>query len=176
MAVNYGTDTHDVRRKCGVIEKARLTGNKLSICGFLFEKDMPDTIQILERASRLGMSYEAHDVCIEDMRSKVWVATSLTFTGAAILSEDKAAYGNTTFTLHARATKEPTMADAAAKPQRKRRPKQTGLFAETVPVRLDIPKPILEKLQTRADDEVLPLEIFLVRALAGTAKTINVEG
>jgi hypothetical protein len=46
-------------------------------------------------ASELGMSFEVADVVLADRRAKVWILTRVTFTGAAILRRDKAAYGDT---------------------------------------------------------------------------------
>ena len=43
----------------------------------------------------LGMSYEVTDVRLADARAKVWVLEKVTFTGAAILRRDKAAYRDT---------------------------------------------------------------------------------
>jgi hypothetical protein len=43
----------------------------------------------------LGMSYEVTDVSIADQRAHVWILNHVTFTGAAILRRDRAAYGNT---------------------------------------------------------------------------------
>jgi hypothetical protein len=43
----------------------------------------------------LGMSYEVADVQLADTRARVWTLTKVTFTGAAILRRDKAAYQNT---------------------------------------------------------------------------------
>jgi hypothetical protein len=43
----------------------------------------------------LGMSYEVADVQVSDMRMRVWTLTRVTFTGAAILRRDKAAYEDT---------------------------------------------------------------------------------
>ena len=48
-----------------------------------------------EAAGRLGMSYEVADVVLADARSRVWILTQVTFTGAAILRKDKAAYEDT---------------------------------------------------------------------------------
>jgi hypothetical protein len=52
-------------------------------------------------ASALGLSYEVTDVQIDDMRAQVWILTKVTFTGAAILRRDKAAYRNTWIELSA---------------------------------------------------------------------------
>jgi hypothetical protein len=41
------------------------------------------------------MSYEVADARVADMNASVWTLTRVTFTGAAILRRDKAAYGET---------------------------------------------------------------------------------
>lgn len=46
-------------------------------------------------ASGLGLSYEVMDVQIADTRAQVWALAKVTFTGAAILRRDKAAYCDT---------------------------------------------------------------------------------
>lgn len=43
----------------------------------------------------LGLSYEVTDVELADSRAEVWILEKVTFTGAAILRRDKAAYRNT---------------------------------------------------------------------------------
>jgi hypothetical protein len=43
----------------------------------------------------LGLSYEVTDVQIADTRARVWMLSRVTFTGAAILRRDKAAYRDT---------------------------------------------------------------------------------
>jgi hypothetical protein len=43
----------------------------------------------------LGMSYEITDARVEDIKASVWVLNQVTFTGAAVLRRDKAAYGAT---------------------------------------------------------------------------------
>ena len=43
----------------------------------------------------LGMSYELTDVEIADLRARVWILTQVTFTGAAILRRNRAAYEDT---------------------------------------------------------------------------------
>jgi len=44
---------------------------------------------------QLGMSYEIAEAQIEDAKAQVWVLNKVTFTGAAILRRDKAAYQGT---------------------------------------------------------------------------------
>ena len=46
-------------------------------------------------ASGLGMSYEVTEVQLADARAQVWTLEKVTFTGAAILRRDKAAYQDT---------------------------------------------------------------------------------
>jgi hypothetical protein len=46
-------------------------------------------------AGGLGLSYEVTDVQIADPRQEIWALTKVTFTGAAILRRDKAAYRDT---------------------------------------------------------------------------------
>jgi len=48
-----------------------------------------------EAGSPLGMSYEITGAQVVDARAKVWILTEVTFTGAAILRRDKAAYPDT---------------------------------------------------------------------------------
>ena len=45
------------------------------------------------------MSYELADARVEDMRAEVWKLTRVTFTGAAILLREKAAYLGTSFRM-----------------------------------------------------------------------------
>jgi hypothetical protein len=81
--------------------------------GFLYARDFPEIVAEigrggvrLQRNSRataadrsvpatLGMSYEIADAQIDDIKAAVWVLNRLTFTGAAILRRDKAAYSGT---------------------------------------------------------------------------------
>jgi hypothetical protein len=96
-------------------------GDWLRIAGFLYARDFPQLMREL-RAQRslcgtdahgcvaatstfiqpgaagphsLGMSYEIADARVEDMSAAVWRVVDFTFTGAAILRRDKAAYGDT---------------------------------------------------------------------------------
>jgi hypothetical protein len=110
MALDYAPsfDRHDARRKVGVITRAEITGKELELSGYLFAKDFPELVRQIElgaiqasAASRrrptnpLGMSYEIADATVADVRARVWTLTRVTFTGAAILRRDKAAYRDT---------------------------------------------------------------------------------
>lgn len=101
MAVGYksGWDGHDARQKCGIITSAGLEGNQLHVSGFLFARDFPELERDMEGKGAMGMSYELADAHVADMRASVWTLTRATFTGAAILLRDKAAYRGTTFSV-----------------------------------------------------------------------------
>jgi hypothetical protein len=101
MAVDYkaGWDGHDARQKCGIITTAELDGKRLTVAGFLFAKDFPEIEQQIRSDGAMGMSYELAEAHVADMRAEVWTLTRATFTGAAILLRDKAAYRNTAFRL-----------------------------------------------------------------------------
>ena len=103
MAVDYrpGWDGHDTRRKIGLLTEANLRGSRLVVRGYLYARDFPEVAgEIQAHAPQaLGMSYELADARVEDMRSEVWKLTRVTFTGAAILLREKAAYQATSFRM-----------------------------------------------------------------------------
>ena len=188
MALDYSPrfDTHDTRRKIGVITRAEIVGREIAVSGFLYGRDFPEIVaeigrtavrrqpsaisrqpsamkkngeesvggngpprqaqslqhahslhrakrgrdgdpdaarvgdpdsrrdgelgvggtqgyagggpydsrlgQVRAKQSELGMSYEIADAVVEDIKASVWVLTRVTFTGAAVLRRDKAAY------------------------------------------------------------------------------------
>jgi hypothetical protein len=106
MAVDYkaGWDGHDARQKCGIITSAEIEGNRLRVAGYLFARDFPEMEEKIHASGPMGMSYELADAHVADMRSTVWTLTRATFTGAAILLRDKAAYRNTSFRVRRSAT------------------------------------------------------------------------
>lgn len=124
MGLDYSPslDRHDARRKIGVITRAEIVGKQLELGGYIFAKDFPEIVREIGRGSGmrrgqtmregigetalrasqdnhahslLGMSYEIADARVADVRSKVWMLTRVTFTGAAVLRRDKAAYRDT---------------------------------------------------------------------------------
>ena len=103
MAVDYAPkwDGHDARTKCGIITEADVIGNQLQVRGYLFGRDFPEVVQQLQQgeAGNMGMSYELANAHVLDMRAETWTLTQATFTGAAILLREKAAYRNTSFRL-----------------------------------------------------------------------------
>lgn len=105
MAVDYAPswDGHDARRKCGIITQAEVEGARLEVAGYLFAKDFPEVERQVRQGlpGSMGMSWELADAHVEDMRAEIWTLTRATFTGAAILLREKAAYRNTSFELAA---------------------------------------------------------------------------
>lgn len=106
MAVDYrpGWDGHDARRKIGLVTEADLSGHKLMVRGYLYARDFPDAADAIRASAAsghkaLGMSYEVADARVEDMRAQIWTLTRVTFTGAAILLREKAAYRETSFRM-----------------------------------------------------------------------------
>ena len=103
MAVDYAPswDGHDARRKCGVITHADVEGARLCVAGYLYAKDFPEVERQMRQSApgSMGMSWELADAHVEDMRAEIWTLTRATFTGAAILLREKAAYRNTSFEI-----------------------------------------------------------------------------
>lgn len=111
MAIDYknGWDGHDARQKCGIITSAELEGRYLRVAGFVFSKDFPEIEQRLATPGSMGMSYELADAHVADMRAQIWTLTRATFTGAAILLREKAAYGGTSFRVKRHTANQPSM-------------------------------------------------------------------
>ena len=103
MAVGFTPeyDGHDVRRKCGLITNADVVERELRVSGYLYGRDFPEVIKRLDTGPPgcMGMSYELADAVVENMLAEVWTVTRATFTGAAVLLRDKAAYRATSFRL-----------------------------------------------------------------------------
>ena len=91
-----------------------ISGPRLScieVSGFVYARDFPRILRVLRAASlappegsrgpihTFGMSYEVTEARVDDMRAPVWIVTEFTFTGAAVLRRDKAAYRDTWFEL-----------------------------------------------------------------------------
>jgi hypothetical protein len=103
MAVDYkpGWDGHDTRCKIGVLTEANLRGQRLMVRGYLYARDFPDVAKAIRAHApeALGMSYEVAEAKVEDLKAEVWKLTRVTFTGAAILLREKAAYRGTSFKM-----------------------------------------------------------------------------
>ena len=98
MGLDYSPalDRHDARRKIGVITRAEIVGRVIEVGGYLYARDFPEIVKQMDASLRggssLGMSYEITDALVEDITASVWVLNRVTFTGAAVLRRDKAAY------------------------------------------------------------------------------------
>ncbi|MGE5111898.1 MAG: hypothetical protein ACM3JB_13635 [Acidobacteriaceae bacterium] len=106
MALDYAPtlDRHDARRKVGIITSAELEPSQglrtLSVAGYLFAQDFPEVVREMAAGEgSLGMSYEIADAVVVDVHAPVWVLHEFTFTGAAVLRRDKAAYRKTSIRL-----------------------------------------------------------------------------
>jgi hypothetical protein len=102
MALDFTAsfDGHDARRKVGIITHAELIDRELFITGYIFARDFPDVVRELRASAHsLGMSYEIADVKVADTSAPIWELTEVTFTGAAVLRRDKAAYSQTSIEL-----------------------------------------------------------------------------
>ena len=103
MAVDYrpGWDGHDAKRKIGLITEANVVGKQLVVRGYLYARDFPEVAAAIATKARdsMGMSYELADARVEDIRADIWKLTRVTFTGAAILLREKAAYRDTSFRM-----------------------------------------------------------------------------
>jgi hypothetical protein len=107
MALDYAPalNAHDRRRKIGVITEAEIVPLKagssdpaaqITVNGFLYAHDFPDVVDELRAGhGTLGMSYEITDAIVISPSSPIWTVTAFTFTGAAVLRRDSAAYPET---------------------------------------------------------------------------------
>jgi hypothetical protein len=120
MGLDYAPalDRHDARRKVGVITQADIVAENhegrwmrgkgephqcclpkaaLAIGGYLYARDFPELIREIRAKGPgvLGMSYEIAEAKIDDLAADVWAVSEFTFTGAAVLRRDKAAYRET---------------------------------------------------------------------------------
>ena len=85
---------------------ARSPVGQLKVCGYLFAHDFPDIVNEIrtkpgDAGSTLGMSYEITGVHIPTQDTAIWAVTAFTFTGAAVLRRDRAAYPQTWIALDA---------------------------------------------------------------------------
>ena len=83
------------------VTEANVIGPRLVVRGYLYARDFPEVARAIaaHAPETLGMSYELADARVEDMRAEVWKLTRVTFTGAAILLREKAAYRATSFRM-----------------------------------------------------------------------------
>jgi hypothetical protein len=93
---------HDVKSKVGTITAATIEGNAIHIEGFLYAADFPSEVKrIQSERDALGFSWEIQNIFVQDIDADPLVITGCTFTGAAILYKDKAAYITTSLAAQA---------------------------------------------------------------------------
>lgn len=110
MAVDYtpNMDGHDPQAKIGVITGAEIKGNAIHVNGFIYAADFPEVAAEIKASKHvLGMSFEARDLYTNDSNGDPIPIVALTFTGAAILLKDKAAYTTTSINAAKAKTAEP---------------------------------------------------------------------
>ena len=98
MGVDFmpGLDGHDPKAKIGIFTAASIEGDELQVEGFFYAADFPDEVaQIQADKAKLGFSYETAQNFVESLDSEFLILTACTFTGAAVLRKDKAAYQTT---------------------------------------------------------------------------------
>jgi hypothetical protein len=83
--------THNSDRKVGVIEKAFIVGDMFCISGGISE-DYSASLQILASEEILGLSYDLSSAHIYDKFADIFEVTSVTFLGATVLLQSKAAH------------------------------------------------------------------------------------
>lgn len=72
------------------IDKVKLVDHELLVSGII-------TDESIQLPAGLGMSYELRDCHVPDTLARIWRLTKVTFSGAAVLLADKAAYQRTWF-------------------------------------------------------------------------------
>jgi uncharacterized protein YlxW (UPF0749 family) len=93
---------HDVKSKVGTITAATIEGNAIHIEGFLYAADFPNEVRhIQSKRDELGFSWEIKNIFVKDVNADPMVITGCTFTGAAILYKNKAAYTSTSLAASA---------------------------------------------------------------------------
>ena len=109
MALDYepALAGHDARRKIGIITEANIVPmpqsktrspiGQIAVAGYLFAHDFPDVVKEIQTQPErtLGMSYEIANATVPNQDALIWTVTNFTFTGAALLRRDKAAYPQT---------------------------------------------------------------------------------
>ena len=124
MALDYSPamDGHDAQRKIGIITDAEIepvagsqAAKQLVVGGFLYARDFPEvTHEIQAGHGVLGMSYEIADAWVPDTSAAIWNIAKFTFTGAAVLRRDKAAYPQTWIRVEERSAAVPSSRLAAS--------------------------------------------------------------
>lgn len=93
-------DGHNESNSVGVITSASLRGKSIKVKGHIWGQIRKSEIQAIRACQEpLGMSFEAKNAKVSDMRAAVWEVHPPSFSGAAIVRKDKAAFSNTSFRI-----------------------------------------------------------------------------
>jgi hypothetical protein len=98
MPLNFSNDfdAHQKSQPIGAIYAAEVVGDEIQIKFYLYAVNFPEQVQRIQQEKNLmGFSYEIADVLCQDVGDDLLEVASCTFTGAAILYKDKAAYKTT---------------------------------------------------------------------------------
>ena len=82
--------------------KSDWNGHDYSVTvGYLATANYPEIIDKIKELplGTLGMSYEVKNARCINLNQQIWTISEVTFSGAAILKRDKAAYRNTSFRI-----------------------------------------------------------------------------
>jgi hypothetical protein len=83
-------------KAAGELESRQNPARQVAVSGYLYAHDFPDVVGELRAGhGTLGMSYEITDAIVVSTGSPIWTVTSFTFTGAAVLRRERAAYPET---------------------------------------------------------------------------------
>jgi hypothetical protein len=94
--VNFNLEGHSPREKVGVIYGSEIVGNEIRISGIIYAADFPEIAATIKaNKHNLGLSFEARDLFTPDPNADPVHISDLSFTGAAILLKNAAAYKTT---------------------------------------------------------------------------------
>jgi hypothetical protein len=103
MGIDYtpNFDGHDAQKKVGLITGAEIVGDELRIEGFFYAADFPQVCKRIKAEKEdLGFSYEIKAQTLPMVGDLLQIVGG-TFTGAAVLYKDKAAYQQTSLAANA---------------------------------------------------------------------------
>jgi hypothetical protein len=111
IGITKDLNGHDAQNKIGIISSAHIQGDAVMIEGFIYAADFPrEAVRIHLEKDNLGFSFEAQELKVDQPMGDPIVIRACTFTGAAILMKNDAAYMTTS--LAAEAAQEHEMAEA----------------------------------------------------------------
>lgn len=98
MPLNFSNDfdAHHKGQPIGAISAAAIVGNEIEIKFYLYAVNFPEQVKRIQQEKTLmGFSYELADITCLEVGDDLLEVVTCTFTGAAILYKDKAAYKTT---------------------------------------------------------------------------------